>query len=132
MAGVTVLALDASAIISLLDAGDAHHEAVTTVISNHPGVRLIAHPLTIAESLVHADRAGVATAASAAMAGIGLDAAAVDERAPLRFARLRNSTRLRMPDCCVLDAALERDAALVTFDDRLAAAAQALGLETLS
>lgn len=50
---------------------------------------------------------------------------------PLRLAELRAAERLKLPDCCVLDAALTNDATLVTVDEKLAEAARRLGLSVL-
>ena len=38
------------------------------------------------------------------------------------------TTRLKLPDCCVVLAAQQRAAAVLTFDDRLAAACERLGV----
>ncbi len=59
---------------------------------------------------------------------MGVEIVDVDRGAPLRLAQLRSATRLRMPDCCVLDVAQRTGAAVLTFDRRLAAAAQKLGV----
>jgi hypothetical protein len=42
----------------------------------------------------------------------------------VRLARLRVSTGLKMPDCCVLLAAEDSDATVATFDDLLIRAAE--------
>ena len=47
--------------------------------------------------------------------------------APTRLARLRAETGLKLPDCCVLLAAQDASASSVlSFDDRLSAAAERL------
>ena len=48
--------------------------------------------------------------------------------AAARLAVLRAETGLKLPDCCVLLVAQDVRATVVTFDDRLARAAAALGL----
>jgi predicted nucleic acid-binding protein len=48
---------------------------------------------------------------------------------PARLAGLRASTGLTLPDCCVLLAAEQVDGAIVTFEDRLAAAARERGID---
>jgi len=58
------------------------------------------------------------------MAGITL--AGRDDDEPLRLAELRAMTRLKLPDCCVLDAARTNEAKLATFDRPLATAARRL------
>ena len=49
-------------------------------------------------------------------------------QAAIRLARLRTTTRLRMPDCRVLLAAQETNARVASFDLRLTTAASPLGL----
>lgn len=121
-------ALDASALIAHLDPSDAHHEAATAVLVAAAGDRLVAHPLTVAECLVAAVRSERADEMVQAIRAMRVETTAVDDEAPIRLARLRVSTRMRMPDCCALDAALGTGATFVTFDQRQAAAAAGLGL----
>lgn len=121
-------ALDASAIIAHLDAGDAHHDAASDRLDEAAGERLLAHPLTLAECLVAPVRAGRGAEMVAAIAAMRIEPVEVDGDSPLRLAELRVTTGLRMPDCCVLDVARRHDAAVITFDTRMARAAGRLGL----
>lgn len=67
----------------------------------------------------------VASATRAAVAGV----AGVDEEAPLRWARLRAATTLRLSDAIVLDTAVVHGAtAILTFDQRLASIATSRGI----
>jgi len=121
--------LDASVLIALMNAGDAHHrDAVTLVRRAAIAGALIAHPITIAESAVGAAEHGRLQQVRDAFAGLGLAMAPGDPDQAWRLADLRASTRLPLPDCCVLDAALESRGALATFDIRLAAAAHEHGV----
>lgn len=124
--------LDASAIIGHLDPGDGHHELASQALVRAAGTRLVAHPLTIGECLVGAVRSGQGEDVRAAIADMGVKLFAVDDDSPLRLASLRVETGLRMPDCCVLDAALQCGADLIAFNDRLTAAARRLGLHVVS
>ena len=49
----------------------------------------------------------------------------------VRLARLRVTTGLKMPDCCVLLAAEEVNASVASFDERLVQAAAMLNLPVL-
>lgn len=69
--------------------------------------------------------------AIAALAQLGIDGVGLNADAPVRLAGLRASTRLKMPDCCVLLAAEQVNGQVATFDASLAAAARALGLGIL-
>lgn len=59
-----------------------------------------------------------------------MDELALGENAPERLAQLRTDTGLKLPDCCVLLAAQDHDAHLVSFDTNLLKAARKLGLAT--
>jgi predicted nucleic acid-binding protein len=121
-------ALDASALIAHLDAQDAHHAEVGSVLDRAVGDRLVAHPLTIAECLVGAVRAGRGAELADSIAAMRIEAVEVDRGGPLRLAELRVTTGLRMPACCAVDVARQHEAVLVTFDLRQARAAVKLGV----
>jgi predicted nucleic acid-binding protein len=123
-----VIVLDASVLIAHLDAGDAHHERATTLLADSAGEPLKASPLTLAEVLVGPARAGHLDRASAVLDQLHVAAQHLPEDAPHRLALLRAETSLKLPDCCVLLAAEQTDAAVATFDRRLAHAATERGL----
>ena len=52
----------------------------------------------------------------------------LSEEQPIAFARLRATTKLKLPDCCVLAAALETGATLATVDATLARVATEHGV----
>jgi predicted nucleic acid-binding protein len=52
--------------------------------------------------------------------------------APGRLAEMRAEVGLKMPDCCVLLAAQNNEAALATFDAQLVSAAEKLGIAVVS
>ena len=121
--------LDASVLIALMNAGDAHHrDAVTLVRRAAIAGDVAAHPITIAESAVGAAEHGRLPQVRDAFAGLGLETAPGDPDQPWRLADLRAKTQLALPDCCVLDVALETQGTLATFDARLAAAARERGV----
>lgn len=124
-------ALDASAIIAHLDPQDAHHTQATASLLGAAGERLVAHPLTLAECLVVAVRAGRGAEVEETIRLMGVTPTTLDGASPLRLAEIRVVTGLRMPDCCALDAAVASDATLVTFDQQLAAAARRFGVAVL-
>ena len=83
------------------------------------------NPLPLAEVLVAPARVGLMDATKAALRD--LEVAELPFPSPVRLARLRATTGLRMPDCCVLLAAEDgaTAATIATFDDRLVQAAEA-------
>jgi predicted nucleic acid-binding protein len=79
--------------------------------------------------LVGPVRAGQLDRATAALAQLQVTTVDLRADAPARLAVLRAGTGLKLPDCCVLQAAEQAQAAIATFDDRLAAAARELGVD---
>ena len=59
---------------------------------------------------------------------MGVEQLPVPAEQPLTLAKLRAGTSLRLPDCCVLAAAMETGAALATFDATLAKVAAEHGI----
>ena len=123
-----MIVLDASVLIAQFEASDAHHDRAADLLVEAADERLAASPLTLAEVLVGPARSGRRDAAQVAVETLGVDLIPLSPDAPQRLAALRAETRLRLPDCCVLLAAISAKAAVATFDERLAAAATELGL----
>ena len=120
--------LDASALIAFLDPSDAlHADAVQHLLTLDPG-RLLVSPITHAEILVGPSRAGTMGATQAALGLLGVSEVGLPEDAAPRLAELRVTTGLKLPDCCVILAAHQSHCAVLTFDDRLSAAARDLDL----
>lgn len=126
-----MIVLDASALIAFLDPLDALHErAVASFVAAGPQPYGVS-PITHAEVLVGPTRAGTLETTQAAIGALGIVEIGLPVDAAPRLARLRARTALRLPDCCVILAAQESSRAVLTFDDRLAAAAQALEIDLL-
>lgn len=123
-----MIVLDANVLIAHLESTDAHHARATDLLLDAADEALGVSPLTLAEVLVGPARSGQLEAAQQAIRELEVSAIGLAEDAPVRLAVLRASTRLRLPDCCVLLAAESAAAEVATFDDRLRSAAAALGL----
>jgi predicted nucleic acid-binding protein len=124
-----VIVLDASALIAFLDPSDALHADAVSRLLALDARRLLVSPITHAEILVGPARAGTLAATQAALALLGVGEVALQQDAARRLAELRVTTGLRLPDCCVILAAQQSEnAAILSFDDRLLAAAGRLGL----
>ncbi|MFT4135870.1 type II toxin-antitoxin system VapC family toxin [Microbacterium sp.] len=122
-----MIVLDASVMIAILDADDTHFAAARELFRAHTADRLVAHRLTMAETLIQAIRAQRGHAVAAALAELGIEPhGELDD--PLELAELRERTGLKLPDSCVLKTALRERATLATFDARLVASARALGV----
>jgi predicted nucleic acid-binding protein len=125
-----VIALDASVVIAHLASHDVHHAAASRFFREHLDDDFIVHTLNLTEIMVGPVRAGREAAASHGIAMLGI-IEWVPPPGAERLARLRVESGLKLPDACVLDAALQTGAALASFDTRLLAAAEAMGVVAL-
>lgn len=123
-----MIVLDASALIAFLDPSDALHSAAVSRLLALESHRLLLSPITHAEILVGPARAGTFAATEAALDTLGIGEVALPPDAAPRLAELRVQSGLKLPDCCVILAAQQSRCAVLSFDDRLAAAAGELGL----
>lgn len=123
-----MIVLDASVLIAHLDGRDAHHAAATERLLDAAAEQFAASSITLAEILVAPTRTGRAAEARAALRTLDVRELPVPAGAAPRLAALRVETGLKLPDCCVLLAAEDANATVVTFDDRLAREAARLGL----
>lgn len=123
-----MIVLDASVLIAHLDAADEHHDRATALLFDLADEPLVASPISIAEALVAPARAGELARARAAVVDLGVTALPLGEDAPASLATLRATTGLKLPDCCVLQAAEHVHAGVATFNDRLAAVARDRGV----
>ena len=129
MAGVIVL--DASVLIAYLDANDLHHETAEMLLAREIDDELAVNPLTLAEVLVGPARDGRLESVLAVLDDLEITTLSFPGSAAVRLARLRVTTKLRIPDCCVLLSAHEEAARVATFDTRLLHAAERYGLVVL-
>lgn len=124
-----MIVLDASVLIAHLDERDALHARAEDVLLQAAEQSLGCSPITLAEVLVGPSRHGQLDAARTALAELGVEELSLGDDAPVRLARLRAETGLKLPACCVLLAAQDVAAlAVLTFDEALARAAGGLGL----
>jgi predicted nucleic acid-binding protein len=119
-----VITLDASLLIAHLSAQDAHHQKATGYLRESAAEGFLVHSLNLAEVLVGGVRAGRGQEMLADLEAIGIQVASRPDGEPLRLARLRAVTGLKLPDCCALDTALHAGSVLATFDVALARAAR--------
>ena len=122
-----MIVLDASVLIAQLESRDSHHHRVAEVLLEHNWGELVATVITVAEVLVGPVRSGSLPRALAALDKLEVRTLVADPSAAMDLATIRAETGLKLPDCCVLQAAEKERAALATFDDRLARVALARG-----
>ncbi|WP_181158607.1 type II toxin-antitoxin system VapC family toxin [Leucobacter massiliensis] len=123
-----MILLDANVLIAITDANDAHHRAARELVTE-ADEELASHALTAAEVLLRAAQRGVEEALLRILRD-RLGVTVLDGLGPawpLTVARTRAHTGLRHPDALVLATAEHLDAAVATFDDALARAADRAG-----
>lgn len=125
-----MIVLDASVLIAHLDGADRHHEAARNLLAANSGEALGASAITLAETLVSPARAGRLADAEAALQRLGVRELPLGDDAPGRLATMRAEVGLKMPDCCVLIAALDCEGAVASVDSDLLKAARKLGLQS--
>ncbi|MBA3991618.1 MAG: type II toxin-antitoxin system VapC family toxin [Actinomycetota bacterium] len=123
-----MIVLDASVLIAYLDGDDSHHLAAQSLLAEAVDHDLGVNPLTLAEVLVVPARDGRLEPTQAALRDLEVDELPFPSDTAARLARLRATTGLKMPDCCVLLAAEDAAASLATFDNRLVQTAAARNL----
>jgi predicted nucleic acid-binding protein len=121
-----LIAVDASVLVAFLSREDAHHQASVALLAAEESIRI--HPMNLAESLVGSVRRHRGQQALARLRNIGVEEVERPLDEAMRLAGLQASTRLRLPDCCVLLVAEAKGAVLATFDDRLAGVARSRGV----
>lgn len=120
--------LDASVLIAYLDGEDDHHAAAESLLAAAAADDIGVNALTLAEVLVVPARDGRLELTQAALRDLEINELQFPSDTAVRLARLRASTGLKMPDCCVLLAAEDAAAMVASFDDRLVRTAVARNL----
>ncbi|WP_426564297.1 type II toxin-antitoxin system VapC family toxin [Angustibacter sp. McL0619] len=124
-----MIVLDACVLIAHLDASDVHHSRATGLLLDAADEPFAASAITLAEVLVGPARSGKLDAVQAALRTLDVQVLPLGTDSPARLAVIRATTRLRMPDCCVVLAVQDAEASLATFDNRLGDAAAHLGID---
>lgn len=118
-----MIVLDASVLIAHFESTDAHHTAATELLLTHAAEPFGSSVVTLAEVYVGAARAGQAVRLDKLLAQLAVEPLDLPAASARRLGELRASTGLKTPDCCVLFTAEHHDAAVATFDERLASRA---------
>jgi predicted nucleic acid-binding protein len=124
-----VIVLDASVLIGYFDARDAHHDRATALLTREVDDDFAVNLLTLAEILVAPTRSGQRDKVLGILADLTVETLEFPKGSAATLAQLRAETLLKMPDCCVLLSALDQQARLASFDDRLIRVAQDRGLD---
>ena len=127
-----MIVLDASPLVAYFDAADARHERAVASVQRLGGRRLAISPVTLAEVLVGPTRNGALDLIRTGLKILQVEEIGLPDDAAVRLASLRAMTRLKLCDCRVLLAAQQGAAAVLTFDDRLAAVSERLGVPLIT
>jgi len=123
-----VIVLDSGVLIAFLNPADAHHERVVSFLVEHADEQFSVAAMTMAECLVHPIRADKLLVALESLMSLELDVEDMRERDAVPLARLRDDTRLKMPDAVVLHTAMAFAGSLATTDASLSIAAGRVGV----
>lgn len=127
-----MIVLDASVLIGFIFDQDAHHAAAVALLRDEAGNAFGVSPVTLAEALVAPTRLGRVAAAERMLVEIGVTEIPLPRDAALQLAELRVESGLKMPDCCVLLAAITSNGAVATFDSRLNSVATSRDIRVLT
>lgn len=123
-----MIVFDASVLIAHFSERDKHHAQAGPLVAAAVGRPCAASAITLAEVLVGPTRVGTADRMRGVLDAMRVASIAVGADDPAALASIRATTGLTFPDCCVLLAAQQVGAtAVLTFDERLGAAAEAAG-----
>ncbi|WP_158550697.1 PIN domain-containing protein [Geodermatophilus sp. TF02-6] len=127
-----MIVFDASVLIAHLDADDAQHARAEGLLARElESEDFAVNPLTLSEILVVPTREDRLDEVMSRLSDLEVQEIPFPNETATALAQLRVSTRLRMPDCCVLLTARQTSATVASFDDRLMEAADRLGLGTV-
>lgn len=126
-----MIVLDASVLIAHLDGSDRHHAKARNLLEANSSEAFGASPITLAETLVSPARAGRLGEAEIALRRLAVQELPLGEGVAGQLAEMRAKAGLKMPDCCVLLAAQEHEAAIASFDIDLLSAGRKLGLKCI-
>lgn len=124
------IVIDASVLIALVNGDDEHHDWAVKFFTETVADELVMSALSLAEALVHPERAGKTSEFLRGIRGLELDIGEITRETALQLASVRATSGLKMPDAAVLQLALERKAGVSTLDVQLADQSRAHGLAT--
>lgn len=127
-----MIVLDANVLNAYFFEQDPHHGASLRILEDGGPRGFGISVLTLAQSLVLPTRDGVVQHATRTLREWGVRVLPIEAPDAEALARLRAVTRLRMPGCVVLHAAVTHGSALATFDAGLAAEASRRGVSVLA
>ncbi len=126
------IVFDANVVIALLDSTHVRHDDAMRFYVNCAAEPLYLSALTYAEILALPAKANKHKAFAENLKSAGFEVVALSAESAIALAKCRADSQLKMPDACVLSVAKSLDAAVVTLDLQLVAAAKKFRVPVLS
>ena len=127
MAGIV---FDANVVIALFDSKDFHHEEAVKAYLSNTSSSIHLSALTYAEILTHPASNNTLQYFVKNLDSGGFEVEQISKDLAIEIAEIRDKTRLKMPDACVLALAKSLDAELITSDKKLAERSKAYRVKT--
>ncbi|MBJ7280484.1 MAG: PIN domain-containing protein [Rhodoluna sp.] len=124
------IVFDANVVIALFDSKNVHHDEAVNIYLSSTSSSIHLSSLTYAEILTHPAGQNTLGAFVANLASGGFEVEPISKELAIEIAKVRNETRLKMPDVCVLALAKSLDAELITADRKLATRAKEYKVRT--
>jgi predicted nucleic acid-binding protein len=126
---VASLVLDASVLIALYNDHDPNHKWAVDLMFQCVADKFHMSSLNLAEVTVQPMRLGFEEKFNKGIQGLNIQVSGLTASASADLARIRATTNSPMPDCCAIQLAEEKSAALATCDRRQGKSAKSLGIE---
>ena len=123
-----MIVIDANILFGLFDAGDALHDKAVRLLDTYADDQWSTSVLTLAEFYVHPAKSNGLARAERFITDLGIISVPLLSTDAAPLARVRANSGLKLPDAVVLWLAQSTSATLMTLDDRLAKAAERLGV----
>ncbi|MGL5830102.1 MAG: type II toxin-antitoxin system VapC family toxin [Angustibacter sp.] len=123
-----MILLDASVLIAQFSAADIHHRRAQRILLASGTQPLFVSCITLAKVLVTPTKSGRLAEIVEDIGALGIKELPLPLDSAKLLAKVRASTALKLPDCCVILMAQQANAAIATFDEKLAIAAEECGI----
>ena len=127
MAGIVFYA---NVVIALFDSKKVHHDEAVKVYLSSTSSTIHLSALTYAEILTHPAGNSTLDYFVKNLDSGGFKIEHISKELAIEISKVRDATRLRMPDACVLALAKSLDAELITADKKLAEQSKAYKVKT--
>jgi len=124
------IVFDANVAIALFDSENIHHEEAVKIYLSSTSSSIHLSALTFAEILTHPAGSNKLGSFVSNLASGGFEIEPISQELAIEIASVRHTTRLKMPEACVLGLAKSLDSELITADRQLAEKSNQLKVKT--